>query len=546
MGAAWRYWTHIRLEASGHLKKQEVTVIKAFFQQQFPEWIEAEAPDLLLQTKLVEMMRSTSGAGEGAVQSIRLAEGCLRCFVSNQIPQVCLSLEQRFGTQGHFTAAELLPYVLDDVNPLKLWDDQASQPSTEAEELKIDAINSRSHAEPPDANRSRYRPLAIKIVHTFDPGASNLSTWTKRLVSQQKDLNKALNDCGIYLASNWSILNHTTPARLARLLAGDLTEEEIRQVCQLLESFHVVYRGDRTRPQSAQSGRRCSEPDQEQLQRMGLYLKNQGMSGYTPTRVLQELRVLAQRLRGRKKLEAVSLDDENTGFLADQQQVQVSEEDQQQDAFLLRYQQESKECLQKAIQQAIDTRLAYLRSKKPAKDSRKLPKDQAFLKALRLFYCEGKSMSQIAPLVGLEKQFQVTRLLELDTLRTDVRLEWLLLMVDQLDVILQDYLDAEQLKQLQQQLQRELRTDIRQKWLVLMGNHPNVLLKDCLNQGRFLLGELIDRILAEDATDAYGKRNYGRKQAPTGEKETASPPLQPKTKSMFAACICQYLNILET
>jgi hypothetical protein len=274
-----------------------------------------------------------------------------------------------------------------------------------------------------------------------------------------------------------------------------------------------------------------------------LYLQEQGLQ-YTPSQVLKELQALAQRLRGGRKSEVVSLDDENTSFLADQQQVQVSEDDQQQDALLWRYRQEAETCLKNAIQQVLEARLTYLRSKKPPKDPKQPPKDQAFLKALRLFYCDSKSMTEIAPLVGLEKQFQVSRLLELDTLRTDVRLEWLMLMVDQLDAILQDYLDPDQLNQFRQQLLRELRADMRQKWLVLMGNHPNILLKDCLNQGRFLLGELIDRILAEDATDSYGKRNYGRKQGSRGEPGTAAPPM-PKTKSLFANCLCHYLNTLE-
>lgn len=539
MGAAWKYWTHIRLEASGNLRKREVAPLKAFFQQQFPAWTETtEVPDLLLQANLVEMMQSATA------ETAQLAEGCLRCFVSNQIPPVCFSLEQRFGSQGNFTRTDLYRYVLDDVNPLKPWE-------REAEQLDEDLAELHESADPTEAAssttslRPRYQPLAIKIVHTFNPAGSNLSTWTKRLVLQQKDLNKALNECGIRLVSDWSILNHMTSARLKRLLSGELTEEEIRRACQVLSSFHTVYRGDRMQPHSTNPGRRCSEPTQEQLQRMVLYLKSQGLQGYTPTQVMKELQALAQKLRGGKQAVAISLDDENTSFLADQQQTQASEEEQQQDALISRYQQEAETCLKQAIQQVIDTRLAYLRSKKPPKDGKKPPKDQAFLKALHLFYCDGKSMTEIAPLVGLEKQFQVSRLLELDALRTDVRLEWLMLMMDQLDAILQDYLDPEQLKQFQQQLLRELRTDMRQKWLVLLGNHPNVLLKDCLNQGRFLLGEMIDHILAEDATDCYGKKNHGKKQRSRSERAD-SAPLQPRAKSMFATCLCQYLNILET
>lgn len=530
MGTAWRYWTHVRLEASGKLKRQEIASAKAFFQQQFPDYVEAEEPpDLLIQRQLVKLMRLAAGADSSAERS-QLAECCLRCYVSQQIPQVCLNLERRFATQGQFTCNDLLPYVLDDVNPLQPHSPQ-------------------SGAARDQGSRTNYQPLALKIVHTFDPEQSNLSTWTKRLVWQQKYLNAALNECGIYLASDWSILSHTSPGRLQRLLSGVLSEAEIQRACCLLNSFHAVYRADRMQRRSTSPGQRCTEPNQDQLERMVVHLTQQGIQGYTPTRVLRELRELAQTLRQGKKIAATSLDDENTSFLADQQQVrQAGAEDENQDDFLSRYRQESEQCLVQAIQQTIDNRLAYLRSKKPPKDSQALPEDEAFLKALRLFYCEDRSMTEIAPLVGKQKQYQVTRLLKLDDLRADVRMSWLFLMVDQLDLLLQDYLNSDQLQQLRQRLKQELWADICQKWLLMLGNQPDVLLKDYLHQGQFLLGELIDRILNQDITSTYTRKPSPPKpsqQSPSAESPTASS-LHVQPKHLYARCICQYLNLLET
>jgi hypothetical protein len=456
MGSACRYWTHIRLEASGSLREREIAALKAFFQQQFPDWTEAnDIPDLQIQRQLVKWMRV---AEVGSVEA-DLAEGCLRCFVSHQIPMVCFSLEQRFGTQGGFSRAELYPYVMDDFHPLN--------------------ANYRS---------AEYRPVAVRIVQIFDPEQSNLSTWTKRLVLQQKDLNAALADWGIYLASDWAILNHTTPSRISRLLAGKILDAEIQRACQILESYHVVYRQARLKQRSSGAGRKCTEPNSEQLQAMLQHLEAQGIDSDSPQQLLRELRALAQHLRQFKRRSAISLDDEKTSFLAEQQQVDSPDEDHEQDQFLSLYRQESEQCLSQAVKQVLDDRVTYLSRRKP-------PKDQVFLKALDLFHREGKSMTEIAPLVGLQKQFQVTRLLSLKELRADVRQTWLKLLHQKLPQLLQDHFDPQQLEPLDQQLHQRL----------------NIVLE-----------ELIDRIIAEDATDSYSPKRHSR--------------------SLFTACLCQYLE----
>jgi hypothetical protein len=84
-------------------------------------------------------------------------------------------------------------------------------------------------------------------------------------------------------------------------------------------------------------------------------------------------------------------------------------------------------------------------------------------------------MADIAPLVGLEKQFQVTRLLELKEFRAVVRRLWLSLIRDRLATLIQDYLELEQANQLDSVLDE-------------------------------FLEELIDRMIAEDETDSYNHR----------------------------------------
>ena len=136
----------------------------------------------------------------------------------------------------------------------------------------------------------------------------------------------------------------------------------------------------------------------------------------------------------------------------------------------------------------IDDRVTYLSRRKP-------PKDQTFLKAMDLFHREGKSMTEIAPLVGLQKQFQVTRLLELKELRADVRQKWLNLLQQRLPQLLKDYVTPQALEQLEQQLNQRLNA---------------------------VLEELVDRVIAEDATDSYSPHRSSR--------------------SLFTTCICQYLE----
>lgn len=461
MGAAWKYWLHVRLEASGRLRRQEIGAAKAFFQQQFPDL--TEAPDLLVQRQLVQVMRSLPQLTELGLSTAQLAECCLRCFISHQIPEECASLERRFGGQGGFKREELLPYVLNDINPL--------QPV---------------HLMPHKEGCKPYRPLAVKIVQRFDPAQSNLSTWTKRLVLQQKDLNAFLVECGIYLASNWAILSQTSVSRVCHSLSNILTAAEIQRVCSLLESYHQVYRSDRLQQRATQPGKRCEEPTDAQLQRMLQHLQTQGVEIDSAQQLLRELQGLAQQLRQLKQPTKITLDQKTTRQV--DQQLYPSAGGQEQNQFLSRYRREAEQCLAQAVQQVLGNRLRYLQQQKP-KGNQSMPKDRAFWLAMYLFHCEGKSMTEIAPRIGQQKQFQVSRLMDLKGLRADVRRWWLVLIYDQLPTLLEDYWDQKHLQYLDRLYQldrlldtlletlaqhsglphlKSLRVEIRQIWLSRM------------------------------------------------------------------------------
>ncbi|MEC4812105.1 MAG: hypothetical protein SAK29_02315 [Scytonema sp. PMC 1069.18] len=50
---------------------------------------------------------------------------------------------------------------------------------------------------------------AREILQSFDCQRSNLSTWSGQKVKQHKPLNQFLLERGLYLASDWAILNDT-------------------------------------------------------------------------------------------------------------------------------------------------------------------------------------------------------------------------------------------------------------------------------------------------------------------------------------------------
>ena len=433
MGVTWKYWTHSWLDMSGRLKKQEILPLKTFFQQQFAVEDAEDLPDSLIQTRLSEL-RSTEAKS--------FAMGCLRCFVSHQIVTVCANLSQKFQLQRYFTQAELLAYVLTDINPLQSFES--------------DAI---------------YLPLAVRVTQSFQPSHSGLASWTRRLVLQQKDLQRALMGNGIYLASDWAILNHATVLQVERRLAGQLSQIQLERTMLVLASFHAIYRHDRL--QRVGAGQRCAVPTAEQLERMGQQLATAGLPDCKPEQILRSLRFLARQLRQLKPT-AISLDETVTT---------PSPLPDEQDEFLAHYEIQVRRCLKQAIRLVFDQKLADLQQTNPAKTA-------AFMQALSLFFLNKMPMAQIAPLVGLQKQFQVTRLLDLTRLRAEVRQQWLDLMRYELPRMLRHYLESDQLQQLE-------RLDS-------------------------LLEDSIDRIMAEDRADCYSAGH--------------------RSNSLFRSCICRYLS----
>jgi hypothetical protein len=427
MGAAWKYWQLVRINSAGERQVEEIPAAKAFFQQQFPELAGvAEVADAQVQRRLLQLMR-TEAMPENATDQ-QMAECCLRCFISHQSDRVCGDLEERFGEKGGFTRSELLLLVLDDVEVLK-----AKQNS--------------------QAQSSGYQSLASKVLQTFDPEQGQLSTWTKHLVVSR--LNAFLLKCGVYLASDWSILNGMTTERLQRLLAEVyvLTPLEIERSRQVLESYHAIYRQDHIQQRRPGSCFRCESPTPEQLNRMVEYLRSKGMHGYSQEQVMHELYALADRIRRSRTPKLQSVDAPESRSLVEKPQTPEPHDEDTHNEFLTRYRQEFRNCLEQAIEQVVSDRIAYHRKRKP-------PSDQSFLRALHLFYCQHQPMGEIAPQVNLQKQYQVSRLLELKPFRADVRQKMLVCLRDRCRELAGNYIHSTQLENLEQRLDAALQEEI--------------------------------------------------------------------------------------
>jgi predicted RNase H-like nuclease len=82
------------------------------------------------------------------------------------------------------------------------------------------------------------------------------------------------------------------------------------------------------------------------------------------------------------------------------------------------------------------------------------------VKALHLFHCQGQSMGEIAPQIGLQAQFQVTRLMKLKEFRTSVRSKLLQMLLESVIDKAKTYADPSHLQHLNQQIEADLNEDI--------------------------------------------------------------------------------------
>lgn len=425
MSAVKHYWQFNGLDGSSKVTPKTIHAAKSFIEQRFPDLLNpTNFSHSFLQSSLFELLsdRDTSVS--------LMAETCLRCFISEQIKQVCISLAKQFGEHYQFNCYDLYPFVLDDL------------------------ITTR-----PSAQETGYQSMATKILKSFDPqqGAS-LSTWITRLVRYEPNLNSFLLEQGVYLISDWAILNDTTPARLQRIFKEfyHLSQPMIAPAVRLLEAYHKIYRQQRLANRKAGGKGKCPQPSPEQLQQIALLIE----LPLKENQILSQLKEIAQRLREYRiyvrggKLKQESLDNTDIQIKVEQQQVTELNDDateQTQYEFLSGYRQQFLSCLEQAIAQVISKWL----TQKKLQD-----KTQQFLTALELFHCRGYSMTNIAEVIGLQRQDQVTRLIKLKDFRADIRQQMLIHLRDQVMEMAAVYTNPELLRQQEQLIEIALDEEV--------------------------------------------------------------------------------------
>ena len=307
-----------------------------------------------------------------------IAHLCLRCFISYAIVTTIRSLVNQYGTNYRFKEEDLLPIVLDDDGSL---------------------------------TPSRYKPLSLSLLETFDPTSGSLTNWTIRHVRQHPELKLKLLEQGLYLISPWALLNDIKPNRL-RTILENLPDPEITQAQHLLTAYRTIYLPDRLKTATRKL---CPPPTDEQLTRISIEFEKLSQQRLSPGNILNQLESLSNKIRQyrmNRKIglqSARSLDDPNLQLPLESELPEEPQYSTQTD-FLTQY--------RTRFTTALTTALATVLSDRIAATPKKATQ---FLTALQAYYCEQLAMSDIATLIGARGQDVVSRLMRLKDLRSDIR-----------------------------------------------------------------------------------------------------------------------------
>lgn len=399
------YWKMTVLTAAGQLTSREYPQAQQLFKRLFAKAMTAEdISDRDCQDRLWQVWRTESADAP-------IAQLCLRCWLSHRIVMTCKQLAYSFGDSYGFRAVDLWPKVLDDTG------DSPPAPSS----------------------------LVTKILTSYNPDRAALSVWAKRLTQNHRDLTSFLLSQGLYRATPWAILNDTQVSQLSRFLPH-LSSSMLASEGKLLNAYHQVYRQDRIRRRVGR-GQRCLPPTDEQLHRIDL---SQPVNA-----VRSQLHDLAERLRESRlarrggPLPTRSIDSQD---YPEPVAPEPDEPEDRQIRFMESYHQDFRATLGEAIRVTIAVYTERYQA-------RRVPKGEAYRKALELFHCQGLSMKEIAAIVGLTNQVAVTRLLNLNQFRAEVCIYWLKQLKERVKDQALEHLSADQLDAIAERLEQILQEE---------------------------------------------------------------------------------------
>lgn len=392
------YWTICQISLTKEKTRYEYRLIptaQMFFQQQFSNLSHAQNRDI--QAALLSQFHS--GKSHGAISRAQ-AGLCLRCHVSYPILKACQTLASLFAGDKQFTYRDLLPFVLnDDGKALIILDDGANT------QLKLD-----------DSGKTQptaYKIFAVEVLRTYKPNnqsSMRLDNWAFLQTKQHPELKAFLAEFGFQHLSDWALLNRVRLGQLEQLSERDR---------QLVKVFHAVYRRDRRQQQQV---RRCVDPTDAQLREMGDLLQQRGVVVNSSNELLKALKQVAKQLRqldiwqSREPLEMQNVETGGYELRVDLPSDSLNELDAQEQEFLEFLHQQLAVALTYSIEQAVQTQIAQL-----GKSKRYAPFASCFIRGLRLYYCEGLSLKDIGPQLGMSSWDQTRRILNPGELLSNVR-----------------------------------------------------------------------------------------------------------------------------
>jgi hypothetical protein len=397
MGSSSRYWKIWRIsparERVGY-KQSLVPTAQEFVEQHVPNSQNEDIQAVLL---------SYFHAENSAADAISRARSglCLRCYVSDPILKACYRIDNLFGGEKHFTYQDLLPYVLnDDGKTLVILDRDGKT------QLILDGKG--------EAKTTAYQFFSVKVLQTFKLDCQprmSLDNWAYLQTKQNPEVRDFLSEFGFKHLSDWALLNRARPKQLERLSARDR---------HLVEIFHAVYRRDRRQQQGGVG--RCPDPSIAQLQEMLHRLQERNVMVNATSELLKELKQVTTQLRQYdiwSYREPLEFQDPDTGSYinrADLPTDGLNELNLEQQELLEFLHQQFSLALASAIEQEIRERVTQLqKSKKYASFAQQL------IPGLQLYYCQGMSLKEIAPKLGMTSWDQARRVLNPGELLSKVR-----------------------------------------------------------------------------------------------------------------------------
>jgi hypothetical protein len=393
-----RYWKICQIsltqERTGY-ETRSLPLAQAFLQSQLSDSAPAQAS---LQTILLSHFQTQHPAIAPAQRA--QAGLCLRCNVSYPLLKACQKIDNLYSGDKQFTYHDLLPFVLnDDGKDLIIIDSDGKT------QLKLEHDST--------LRPTPFKPFTVEVLRTFkadSPASMSLENWAFLKAKQCPELKYFLSEFGFQHLSDWALLNRARAKQLEPLSERDRL---------LVEAFHAVYRRDRRQKQ--QIGK-CADPNRDQLTEMRLELEKHGMATQSPGDVLKALKQVAQQLRQadiwsyRTPLEVQNIENGHYELRHDLPTQAFDALEMEQQEFLEFLRQQLQIALADAIEQGIAAHLQQL------ENSRKYAAfASSFIAGLQRYYCQGMSLREIAPQLGMSSWDQARRVLNPGELLSKIR-----------------------------------------------------------------------------------------------------------------------------